>query len=97
MAGHTSIWGLDIGLSALKALKLSYDADSDELYAEELDYIEHAKILSQPDADPDQLIATTLETWVSIICHDGLSGECFFPIRLVLFYCQVSILSTIGP
>ena len=65
MAGHTTIWGLDIGLSALKALKLSYDADSDELYAEEFDYIEHAKILSQPDADPDQLIATTLETFIT--------------------------------
>ena len=65
MAGNTTIWGLDIGLSALKALKLSYDADSNELYAEEFDYIEHAKILSQPDADPDQLVAATLETFIT--------------------------------
>lgn len=64
MAGAKSVWGIDIGRCALKAVKLRLGADGDvELVAH--DYVEHPKILSQPDADKEELIANALEKFLS--------------------------------
>jgi type IV pilus assembly protein PilM len=64
MAGAQSVWGLDMGRSALKAIKLKPAADGKvEIVA--YDYIEHAKILSQPDADRHALIGSALEKFLS--------------------------------
>ncbi|MCJ7544666.1 MAG: type IV pilus assembly protein PilM [Phycisphaerae bacterium] len=63
MATVNSVWGIDIGQCALKALKLR-DADG-VLQVEALDIIEHAQILSEPDADRVQLVRTALETFLS--------------------------------
>ncbi|TWU66861.1 MULTISPECIES: type IV pilus assembly protein PilM [Crateriforma] len=59
MAGSGSVWGIEIGQSALKALRCS--KTSDGIVAEAFDYIEYPKILSQPDADADALVADALE------------------------------------
>ena len=48
------VWGLDLGQCALKALRLQ-EVDG-TLTATAFDYVEYPKILSQPDADPDQHI-----------------------------------------
>lgn len=58
MATSNSVWGIEIGQSALKALRCSLK--NDEVVAEAFDYIEYPKILSQPEADPDELIAEAL-------------------------------------
>jgi len=64
MAGVQSVWGIDVGRSALKAIKLRTTAEGQvELVSH--DYVEHAKILSQPDADRDELIANSLEKFLS--------------------------------
>lgn len=66
MAGQkSSVWGIDIGQCALKAVRLGYDSKADKAVAQAFDYIEHPKILSQPDADPDELIRAALEKFVS--------------------------------
>ncbi len=57
------VWGIDLGQSALKALRLQLSGG--EVTATAFDYIEHPKILSQPDADPDQLTREALETFLS--------------------------------
>ena len=49
------VWGIDIGQCALKALRC--EMQDGELVATQVDYIEYPKILSQPDADPQTLIA----------------------------------------
>lgn len=64
MAKPTAVWGIDIGQCALKALKLEPGADGKPT-ATAFDYIEHPKILSQPDADPDQLTREALEKFLS--------------------------------
>ena len=64
MAGVQSVWGIDIGRCALKAIKLRPAAD-DKVEIVAFDYIEHAKILSQPDADRHALIASALEKFLS--------------------------------
>lgn len=64
MAVPQTVWGIDIGRSALKAVKLRSTSDGKvELVAH--DYIEHAKILSQPDANRDELISDALEKFLS--------------------------------
>jgi type IV pilus assembly protein PilM len=64
MAKIQPVWSLDIGQAALKALKLVPSETSDTVTAEAFDYVEYPKILSQPDADPDQLVREALATFL---------------------------------
>jgi type IV pilus assembly protein PilM len=57
------VWGIDLGQSALKAIRLQLV--NGEVVGTAFDYIEHPKILSQPDADPDALTREALETFLS--------------------------------
>lgn len=57
------VWGIDIGQCALKAIRL--EIIDDQVAATAFDYVEHPKILSQPDADPDQLTREALEKFLS--------------------------------
>jgi len=63
MAKATTAWGIDIGQCALKALKLR-DVEG-QLQVEAFDIIEHPKILSQPDADRQQLIQEALQQFLA--------------------------------
>ncbi|WP_372894330.1 type IV pilus assembly protein PilM [Stieleria sp.] len=58
MAKSSSVWGIEIGQSALKALRCSLV--DDEVVATAFDYIEYPKILSQPEAVPEELIADAI-------------------------------------
>lgn len=64
MASKSGVWGIDIGHCALKALRCEYDAENNMLVATAFDYIEHPKILSQPDANPQQLIREALSQFL---------------------------------
>ncbi len=71
MATAQAVWGIDVGRCALKAVRLRAGAEGKiELLAH--DYIEHAKILSQPDADRHELIAAALEKFLS---HNDISKD----------------------
>ena len=59
------VWGIDIGQAGLKALKLRYDAENEQAVAVSFDYVPHPKILSQPDAIPEELIPQALEKFLS--------------------------------
>lgn len=62
MAIQRGVWGIDLGQCALKALRL--EVIDDKITATAFDYVEHPKILSQPDADPDQLTREALEKFL---------------------------------
>src|SRR5947207_1861749 len=63
MAKQTAgVWGIEVGQCAFKAIRL--EANGDEVIATNFDYIEHPKILSQPDADPDQLTREALNKFL---------------------------------
>jgi type IV pilus assembly protein PilM len=64
------IWGIDLGQCALKALRV--ELADDQVTATAFDYVEHPKILSQPDADPDQLIREALQKFLS---RNSLKGD----------------------
>jgi type IV pilus assembly protein PilM len=65
MADNQAVWGIDIGQSGLKAIRLRYAEAAGQVIAVAFDYIPHAKILSQPDAVPDELIQTAISTFLS--------------------------------
>lgn len=64
------VWGIDLGQCALKAVRL--EMIEGEVKATAFDYIEHPKILSQPDADADQLTREALEQFLS---RNDLKGD----------------------
>src|SRR5712671_1619860 len=64
------VWGIDVGQCALKAIRL--EVVDGEVTATAFDYVEHPKILSQPDADPDQLTREALEKFLS---RNTLKGD----------------------
>jgi type IV pilus assembly protein PilM len=70
MAIQPGVWGIDLGQCALKAIRLQ-EIDG-QVTATAFDYVEHPKILSQPDADPDQLTREALEKFLS---RNNLRGD----------------------
>jgi type IV pilus assembly protein PilM len=70
MIPQAGVWGIDLGQCGLKALRLQ-EIDG-QLTATAFDYVEHPKILSQPDADPDQLTREALEKFLS---RNNLRGD----------------------
>ena len=63
MAVIPGVWGIDIGQCALKAVRLQL-VDG-VVTATAFDYVEHPKILSQPDANPDDLTREALDKFLS--------------------------------
>jgi type IV pilus assembly protein PilM len=70
MAIQPGVWGIDLGQCALKAVRVE-DIDG-QVTATAFDYVEHPKILSQPDADPEQLTREALEKFLS---RNSLKGD----------------------
>jgi type IV pilus assembly protein PilM len=70
MTNQPGVWGIDLGQCALKALRV--ENIEGDITATAFDYVEHPKILSQPDADPDQLIREALEKFLS---RNSLRGD----------------------
>jgi type IV pilus assembly protein PilM len=57
------VWGLEIGQSALKGLRCHLEGDS--VIADTFDFVEYPKILSQPEAEPEALIADAMQQFMS--------------------------------
>src|SRR5437762_13491663 len=70
MPVQQGVWGIDIGQAALKALRL--ETIDGAVTATAFDYIEHPKILSQPDADPDELTREALQQFLS---RNSIKGD----------------------
>lgn len=72
MPDNRGVWGIDIGLAGLKAIRLVYAEGARQVLATAFDYVPHPKILSQPDANPDELISDALNTFLS---RNNLQGD----------------------
>jgi len=64
MARSRNVWGIDIGKCGLKALRCSLSSQQGKLVAETFDYIEYPMLLTQPEADPTELIRDALEEFL---------------------------------
>ncbi|MCD4824663.1 MAG: type IV pilus assembly protein PilM [Phycisphaerae bacterium] len=63
MARVKSVWGIDIGQCALKAIKLRVDGDNPP-QMEAFEVVEHSNVLSQSDVDSRVLIQASLEEFL---------------------------------
>lgn len=72
MAELQAAWGIEIGQAGLKAIRLRYAEAAGQLVAVAFDYVPHPKLLSQPDAVPDELIRQALDTFLS---RNKLGGD----------------------
>src|SRR5919109_1993971 len=73
MAKSNAVWGIDIGQCALKALRCRpHDKEERRMVIEAFDYIEYPKILTQPEANREELIREALEQFVS---RNDTSGD----------------------
>lgn len=73
MAKGNAVWGIDIGQCALKALQCRpHEKEPRRLVVEAFDYIEYPKILTQPEAEPAELIREALQTFLS---RNDLAGS----------------------
>ena len=64
MAKERAVWGIDIGQSALKALRCFRD-DEGNIVADSYDFVEYAKSLSMPDADVEELVRDAMDDFLS--------------------------------
>jgi len=62
---RSGVWGIDIGQCSVKALRCEIGEDEETIVADAFDYIEYPKVLSQPEADPIELIREALEQFLS--------------------------------
>jgi type IV pilus assembly protein PilM len=73
MPTSNAVWGIDIGQCALKALRcVPHEDDPSRITAEAFDFIEYPKILSQPEADPVELVRDALRQFLS---RNKLKGD----------------------
>lgn len=73
MPKSNAVWGIDIGQCALKALLCRpHEKEPDRIIVESFDYIEYPKILSQPEADPEELVRDALAQFLS---RNEVSGD----------------------
>ena len=65
MAKNQTVWGIDIGNTSLKALRCCLAEEPGKVEALACDFIEHSKVLSQPGTDATEVLAETLQTFLS--------------------------------
>ncbi|MCL4194409.1 MAG: type IV pilus assembly protein PilM, partial [Thermoguttaceae bacterium] len=65
MAKSNAVWGIDIGNASLKALRCRPGEDASQIIADAFDYIEYPKILTQPGAEPAELVNEALKQFLS--------------------------------
>lgn len=66
MAKSGAVWGIDLGQSALRALRCRISSDDKtKVLADAFDFVEYPTILGQPDADAPTIIRDALKTFLS--------------------------------
>lgn len=65
MARKSAVWGIDIGVCAIKALRCVPGNVPGELIADKYDYIEYPKMLNQPEVDADEQVQDALKQFLA--------------------------------
>ncbi|MDO5554189.1 MAG: pilus assembly protein PilM [Planctomycetia bacterium] len=72
MARNEIVWGIDVGNTSLKALRCRLGEEPGAIEVLGFDFIEHSKIMSQPGADPNEILAESLSLFLS---RNNIKGE----------------------
>ncbi len=73
MPSSQEAWGIDVGTTALKAIKLRREGD--KVYLEAMEVVEHSGFLSEPDVDRKEIVRESLAKFVE---KHPLRGERLF-------------------
>ena len=73
MASSQSAWGIDVGTTAIKAIKLR--RENDKVFLEAMEVIEHGHFLSEPDVDRREVVRESLARFLE---RYSLHGEQVF-------------------
>ncbi|MCL2303801.1 MAG: pilus assembly protein PilM, partial [Planctomycetaceae bacterium] len=65
MARNETVWGIDIGSTSLKALHCRESSEPGKIEVIGFDFIEHSKIMSQPGAEPAEILVETLKEFLA--------------------------------
>lgn len=65
MAKSIAYWGIEVGQSALKALRCRPGPDPTKIEADAFDFIEYPQILSEPGADAEALVRDAISQFLS--------------------------------
>jgi type IV pilus assembly protein PilM len=78
-------WGIDLGRAAIRAIRLKYQPDTEQIVAEAVELVEHASLIGAPVSNADSLFAESLEKLLSRI-DLGDSAVCVgIPAQKALF------------
>ncbi|MGE0606484.1 MAG: pilus assembly protein PilM [Pirellulales bacterium] len=58
-------WGIELGRSALKAVRLSWNSDTSQAFCEAVDFVEYETPLGAPGASPEKLIGDAVQAFAS--------------------------------
>ena len=72
MARSPFCWGIDIGKCALKAVRCRLGDEPRKLVAEAFDHVEYPMLLTQPEADPVELVRNALQEFLG---RNSLKGD----------------------
>ncbi len=73
MAKSGAVWGIDIGNCALKALRCRpHEKETNRIVVEAFEYIEYPKLLTQPEANREELVREALATFIE---QNDLKGD----------------------
>ncbi len=73
MPSSQEAWGIDVGTTALKAIKLRREGD--KVFLEAMEVVEHSAFLSEPDGDRKEIVRETLAKFIE---KHPLRGEKVF-------------------
>ena len=65
MARNDAVWGIDIGNTSLKAIRCRASSEPGKIEITGFDFIEHSKIMSQPGADPAEILNETIKEFLA--------------------------------
>jgi len=65
MAKNQTVWGIDVGNTSLKALRCCLAEEPGKVEVLACDFIEHSKVLTQPNINAAEVLAETLQTFLS--------------------------------
>ena len=72
MAKNQTVWGVDVGNTSLKAIRCRKGDEPGTIEVLQFDYIEHSKIMTQPGADANEILAESLQLFLS---RNNVKGE----------------------
>ncbi|QGJ69486.1 Type IV pilus assembly protein PilM [Planctomycetales bacterium 10988] len=65
MSNESAVWGIEIGQTAIKALRCRLNSETKEVEAVAFDYVEYPNLLTEPSVDAPSLVKEAMQKFLS--------------------------------